>query len=137
MNKKILVFSVSIVIVIVAFLVFVFLSGPCHYSPAYILDFTKDCDCHGLLVDTSFSFGVLDMPQTLHCFGIMTNQKCYYLKLVGSTFEEIQYPCLEHIDSSDIQKQHEAIQTKNPSICEQIQNAQVKQDCIQTINTKK
>lgn len=123
---------------ILAFLAFIFLSGPCRYSPGLSLDFTKSCDCQGLLIDTSFSsLGTLDTSQTWHCFGIMSNQKCHYLKPVGSSFEEIEYPCSTKIESSDIQKQREAILTNDTNICEQIQNVQVKKDCIETLQAKK
>ena len=125
-----------LVVVVVSFLGFVFLSGPCKYGPGRLSDFSRDCTCSGLLVDTSFSFGALDAGQTWHCFGLMSNQKCYYLKPVGSTFAEIEYPCSEHMGPSDIQQQREAIQTNNAALCEQIQNTQIKQDCIDTINSK-
>ncbi|MFC1774810.1 hypothetical protein ACFLZN_00735 [Nanoarchaeota archaeon] len=65
-------------------------STPCGYT-AWAWGMEKmDCDCDGIIVDTSCNY-CMDAPATRGCIGKATNFRCYIGNQTDMTWKEV--PC--------------------------------------------
>lgn len=97
-------------------------------SFAWTPDMKMDCDCQGILLDTS-CHSCLDASETWGCLGTATNEKCYYSNPLTARPEEIwqEIPC--NADNNDIRLLRSSGRENNITICDGIQHPTVKDVC--------